>query len=182
MNLRDKIHLPEISGAKPYWSPYVAGAALGLTLLLSFVLMGRGLGASGAATRMVGYVMQTLAPAHTEGLTYMKEYFNQDSHILNEYLVFMLAGVFIGGFVSGAMDGRVKKLVEKGAAISVNKRLLLAFAGGVISALGARLARGCTSGQALTGGATLAYGSWLFILCTFAGGYLTAYFVRKQWQ
>ena len=45
----------------------------------------------------------------------------------------------------------------------------------------AALARGCTSGQALSGGATLATGSWLFMLMVFAGGYAVAYFVRRQW-
>ena len=43
------------------------------------------------------------------------------------------------------------------------------------------MARGCTSGQALSGGATLATGSWLFMLMVFAGGYAVAYFVRRQW-
>jgi len=30
--------------AQPYWNPYVAGLGLGLVLLASFVVMGRGLG------------------------------------------------------------------------------------------------------------------------------------------
>ena len=33
---------------QPYWNPYLAGFGLGLVLLASFVIMGRGLGASGA--------------------------------------------------------------------------------------------------------------------------------------
>ena len=33
---------------KPFWNPYVAGLALGLVLLGSFVLTGKGLGASTA--------------------------------------------------------------------------------------------------------------------------------------
>ena len=32
----------------PYMNPYLAGIGLGLVLLASFVVMGRGLGASGA--------------------------------------------------------------------------------------------------------------------------------------
>ena len=47
--------------------------------------------------------------------------------------------------------------------------------------IGAKLARGCTSGQALTGGALLNLGSWVFMLCVFAGAYALAYFVRKEW-
>jgi hypothetical protein len=45
-----------------------------------------------------------------------------------------------------------------------------------------RLAQGCTSGQALTGGAMLLTGSLLFLVCVFAGGYAAAHFVRRQWD
>ena len=55
------------------------------------------------------------------------------------------------------------------------------FLGGVVFLYGARLARGCTSGQALSGGATLAAGSWVIMLCIFASAYGLAYFVRKLW-
>ena len=45
----------------------------------------------------------------------------------------------------------------------------------------AKIGLGCTSGQALTGGALLNMGSWMFMLMVFAGGYAAAWFVRKQW-
>ena len=53
----------------------------------------------------------------------------------------------------------------------------------VIEVMGfaAALARGCTSGQALSGGATLAAGSWVYMMMVFAGGYATAYFARRLW-
>ena len=35
-----------------FWNPYVAGILLGLVLLSSFLVMGKGLGASGPANRM----------------------------------------------------------------------------------------------------------------------------------
>ena len=46
---------------------------------------------------------------------------------------------------------------------------------------GAKLARGCTSGQALNGGATLSVGGWAFMIMVFVGAYGMAYFVRRQW-
>jgi uncharacterized membrane protein YedE/YeeE len=58
----------------------------------------------------------------------------------------------------------------------------MAFIGGTIMVYGARLARGCTSGQALSGGATLAAGSWLLMFGIFASAYALAYFVRKLWN
>ena len=57
----------------------------------------------------------------------------------------------------------------------------MAFVGGVLMGYGARLARGCTSGQALSGGAVLSAGSWMFMLAVFAGGYLVAFFLRRLW-
>ncbi|MCA9545691.1 MAG: YeeE/YedE family protein, partial [Myxococcales bacterium] len=42
-------------------------------------------------------------------------------------------------------------------------------------------ARGCTSGQALSGGATLSYGSWIFMVFVFFAAYLLAYPLRRLW-
>ena len=67
--------------------------------------------------------------------------------------MFEVAGVFAGAFVSGLLAGRVACTVEKGPRVSREGRLAFAFVGGALMAVGARLARGCTSGQALTGGA-----------------------------
>jgi hypothetical protein len=71
---------------------------------------------------------------------------------------------------------------HKGPKISNKQRWLLAFAGGSIVGFGARLARGCTSGQALSGGAVLSAGSWAFMFAVFAGGYLLAYPIRRLWN
>jgi hypothetical protein len=46
---------------------------------------------------------------------------------------------------------------------------------------GAVIARGCTSGQALTGGAMLSVGSWLFIAGAFGAAYVVAYATRRSW-
>ena len=57
-----------------------------------------------------------------------------------------------------------------------------ALGGGIVMGFAAALARGCTSGQALSGGAVLSAGSWLFMFSVFGGGYLLAWFVRKNWR
>jgi len=72
-------------------------------------------------------------------------------------------------------------MVEKGPNISTKGRLTYAFIGGTLMGIGAKMARGCTSGQGLTGGAMLSVGGWAFMLAVFAGGYAMAYFVRRQW-
>jgi YeeE/YedE family (DUF395). len=93
----------------------------------------------------------------------------------------MFAGTFVGALFSALLANRVRIQVERGTAITVKRRLGYALSGGVIVGFASRLAQGCTSGQALTGGALLLTGSLVFMLCLFAGGYATAWFVRRQW-
>jgi uncharacterized protein len=169
--------------AAPYTHPYLAGVGLGLVLLATYVVMGRGLGASGAFSTLVAWVVDLVAPAHAQANSFYADYLGSGAgHPLKDWLVFEVLGVLVGGFLSGALAGRIKKTVEKGPRISTRNRLLLAFAGGTVMGVGAKLARGCTSGQALSGGALMSAGSWAFMLMVFAGGYATAWFLRRQWQ
>jgi uncharacterized protein len=167
---------------QPYWNPYLAGLGLGLVLLGAFVVMGRGLGASGAFASAIAAGVNAIAPQHAASNEFYAEYLGDGTQSpLKDWLVFEVIGVFVGGFISGTLAGRVRKTIEKGPRISVNGRFGYAFVGGMIMAFGAKLARGCTSGQALTGGALLGLGSWSFMLAVFAGAYAVAYFVRRQW-
>ncbi len=167
---------------KPYMNPYIAGIGLGLVLLLSYVIMGRGLGASGAISTVVAVGVNTVAPSHAAGNTFYSEYLGDGStNPLKDWLVFEVMGVLVGGFISGMFAGRVNKSIEKGPLFSNRKRLYFAVFGGALMGFGAKLARGCTSGQALTGGSILNLGSWAFMMCVFAGAYMFAYFVRRQW-
>jgi uncharacterized membrane protein YedE/YeeE len=100
---------------------------------------------------------------------------------LRNWLVVEVMGVILGGFLGALSAGRLATKVEKGPNISVQGRLAYALAGGVIMGFAAALARGCTSGQALSGGAALATGSWMFMLMVFGGGYAVAHLVRRQW-
>ncbi len=97
-------------------------------------------------------------------------------------MTFQFAGVFLGGLIGALTAGRMRFEVERGPRASARMRLLLAFAGGLITGVAARLARGCTSGQALTGGAQLALGSWAFMMAVFAAAFGLAVFLRRQWQ
>lgn len=166
---------------KPYWNAYVAGIGLGLVLLATFLLAGRGLGASGAMTRFTTFVTDKVTLGAAESNAYFKKYLPENKHPLDDFLVYMFVGIFIGGLFSGSAARRVRKEIVRGPRTTDRRRLFFAFLGGILSALGARLARGCTSGQALTGGATLAVGSWLFMISIFIGGFALAYFMRREW-
>ncbi len=164
---------------RPYLNPYLAGFLLGMTLLCSFVILGAGLGASNALARTAAWCGMCINPEATLASKYFGAWGEQP---LNYYLVYMFAGLFIGSFVSAVINRRVVVQVERGASFPAGKRLILAMLGGVLAGFGSRLARGCTSGMALTGTALLTTGGVAFLLATFAGGYLMAYFFRRQWH
>jgi len=175
---------PSASNHAPraHQNPYWAGLGLGLVLLASFVVMGRGLGASGAFGSVTAAAMHAVAPAHAAQNSFYAGYLGDGSASpLKDWLVFEVLGVFVGGLVSGALANRLRVTVEKGPRISTAWRLVFAFGGGALMMVGAKLALGCTSGQALTGGALLNVGSWVFMLCVFGGAYALAWFMRKQW-
>jgi hypothetical protein len=163
-----------------FWNPYAAGVALGLVLLATFVLTGKGLGASGASFRVGVAAVQAVAPSHVEQVPLMAAA-TEDGSPLRYWLVFEVLGVVLGGFLGALTSGRLGGETLRGPTFGTRPRLLLALCGGALMGVGAQMARGCASGQALSGGALLSAGAWIFFLCFFAGGYALAWFVRRQW-
>jgi uncharacterized protein len=174
--------MKELDYAKGYWNPYVAGVALGLVLLLTFYIMGTGLGASGAVARSAAVIAHQVAPTQVEQHPFYQSFFKGGKNPMVNWIVFEVLGVFIGGFVAVLTAKRFRPGVGRGPTASVGLRLSLALIGGIIGGIGTRLAIGCTSGQALSGGATMAVGSWVFMMAVFATAFATAYFVRREWQ
>ena len=167
---------------KPYLNPYVGGIFLGVVLMLAFVFTGNGLGASGGLNRLVVQVQDVVSPEHVDSVPYLLAMAGGDRNPLQNWVVFMVFGAIAGGFASGFFNGRVKVETNKGPRITKRQRWVLAFIGGSLMGYGARLARGCTSGQALSGGAVLSVGSWVFMISVFVGAYALAYFLRRAWN
>jgi hypothetical protein len=166
---------------RPYWNPYAVGLLLGLVLLATYLVTGRGLGATGAFSSVAAWLAGFVAsPEHVTGNAVHARYWN-DGAPLASWTVFLLGGALLGAWISGLQGRRLRVTVERGPRITDRQRLLLAFAGGFVVAYGAKIARGCTSGQALTGGAILNVGSLVFMLSVFAAAYALAWFVRKEW-
>jgi uncharacterized membrane protein YedE/YeeE len=162
-----------------YMNPYIAGIGLGLTLLTSFLVLGAGLGASSGLARIAACAELCIAQAHTLS----SEYFGKwGPKPMQYYLVFMLAGIFIGGLCSALLANRMQLQIERGKQSSARLRSAFALIGGIMVGFASRLANGCTSGQALSGTALLLTGSVVFLLCIFVGGYATARFFRRQWN
>jgi len=169
------------SEPRPYLNPYLSGALLGVVLFLAFFLTGGGLGASGALSHVQTGVEKWLASGHVDRVAYLADMAGGRRNSWNNSGVYMLVGTLLGGLASGLLFRRARLELRKGPRISPRVRLALAFAGGVVMAYGARMARGCTSGQALSGGAVLAVGSWAFMFAVFGGGYAVAWFLRRLW-
>lgn len=165
-----------------YIHPYLGALLLGLVLFSAFFLTGNGLGASGGLNRMVVYVEDLIAPEHIDRVPYLIKLAGGDKNPLDDWIVPLVLGTILGGFASGWRGGRLQIETNKGPNISVRSRWLMAFVGGSIMGYGARMARGCTSGLALSGGAVLSVGAWVFMFAVFGGAYALAYFVRRLWN
>lgn len=172
----------ETQEAKAYIDPYLAGILLGVVLFSAFFLTGSGLGASGGLNRLLVFIQDLVAPDHINRVPYLLNLAGGDKNPLDSWIVYLTVGTIVGGFISGWFNKRVKWETVKGPHISVRTRWFLAFLGGMLMGYGARFARGCTSGQALSGGAVLSVGSWFFMFAVFAGAYALAYFFRRAWN
>jgi len=178
---RFEMHEPDY--AKGFWNPYIAGIALGLVLLVTFYLMGTGLGASGAVARTAAVIAHGISPQFVETNGYFKGFYGAGvRHPLFDWVVVQVVGVFAGGLVAVITARRFRIGVGRGPTAGLGLRLSLAFFGGIIGGIGTRFAMGCTSGQALSGGATMAVGSWAFMMVVFATAFIAAYFVRREWS
>ncbi len=168
--------------AKPYVHPYLGGVMLGIVLFLAFLITRNGLGASGGLNRIIAAGEDLVAPGHIDQTPYLLKMAGGAKNPLDDWSVPVVIGAALGGAIAGLLNHRTKLEINKGPRISNRTRLIMAFIGGAIFAYGARMARGCTSGQALSGGATLSAGSWALMMCIFAGAYALAYFLRKFWN
>jgi hypothetical protein len=163
-----------------FWSPYLAGAGLGFTLLASFIIAGQGLGASRAFTVVAGKAMKAVAPAYTATLSYLSKYLERP--LFSDWTFLEVTGVLIGALIGVLMSRGFKVRFDRGSAMSVGMRVMTAFGGGIILGFASRLARGCTSGVALTGGAQFALSGWVFVIAMFASGFLFAALFRRLWS
>jgi uncharacterized protein len=157
------------------WSPYLAGALLGVIYIVSVAVAGIIPGASGAFENIAGMFAKVFSPDLANN-TYFK--FVMPPGISWE--VILLAGIFVGAFVSAKLSGDFKLAAVPDAqwrkvfGTSVWKRWAVAFAGGIILEYGAGIAGGCTSGLAVGGGLFLAPAAFIFMAGMFGSGIPTA--------
>jgi len=168
-----------MNGKDGYWHPLISGIILGFVLFISFMVAGQGMGASGAFARISAQLTYLYDSAFVDNLYASKYLFNGNA--LANWTVVEIFGIFLGGYLSAMFAGRIKQGIDKADNYPTYKRLFFAFLGGFIMAGATRLARGCTSGQALDGAATFSVGSWIFMLAAFGTGFIVAPLFKKQW-
>ena len=164
-----------------YWNPYFGGLMLGLLITATFYVTGRGVGATGGTKATVVTAVNTLAPEYAENQEFYSKYVDEDKNPMENWLVFETLGILIGAFLSGSIKGRVNFRIQHSPKITGKTRLIFALAGGLLFGVGSQLARGCTSGAALSGSTVLSLAGFITMIGIFGTAYLFAYFFRKLW-
>ncbi|MBW8270029.1 YeeE/YedE thiosulfate transporter family protein [Caldovatus aquaticus] len=160
------------------WSPYLAGAAIGLLQIPAFLFLGTALGASSSYVT----VGATLAEVFDPGVRALRYAAAHLSGAKNWWQVALVAGIALGALLSASLSGARRRGIapvwQRIAGVGPGGRFAMAFAGGFLMLLGARIADGCTSGHGLSGMAQLAIGSFIAVGAMFAGGIATAMLFR----
>jgi len=168
------------------WSPYLAGALVGVLAIVSVYLttvyMGKStyLGASTTFVRAAGLAVQVADPTYVAANAYyLKE------KVVVDWQFLMVIGIFFGALLSSKMDGSFKlesvpPLWEKSFGSSVAKRAVFAFIGGIVAMIGARLADGCPSGHGLSGMMQLSESSFVALAMFFGFGVVVANLMYRK--
>ena len=162
------------------WSPYLAGALVGLLAIASVyattLWIGKTsyLGASTTFVRAAGLLERTVAPEHVAA----NEYFTKEK-VGVDWQFMLVSGIFIGALIASVTDRSFKlesvpPTWEKRFGPSVGKRAVGAFMGGIVAMVGARLADGCPSGHGLSGMMQLSVSSFAALVMFFSVGVFIA--------
>ncbi len=164
--------------AQQTWSPYAAGAGIGILVCISFLLSDRPLGISTAYAKVSGLLEKAITPKRAENEFYRETVPRVD------WILMILPGVIIGAFLSATLSGQFHLVWVPGlwdTAFGTNAVLsfLTALIGGIILAFGARWANGCTTGHGISGTSQLSLSGILFTACFFLSGIATTFVLSR---
>lgn len=156
------------------WSPYLAGAGIGILSCLALVLADRPLGCSTAFVKARGLIGKLFNAEKTGTMEYYREIVPQV-----DWAFMIIPGIIIGAFLSSFLSGTFQivwapALWRSVFGNSVLFRIIVALAGGILLGFGARWAGGCTSGHGISGSIQLSLASMITAACFFAGGIAVA--------
>jgi len=127
---------------KAQWSPYVAGALIGMVSWFAVLTAGKYLGVSTTFVRTIGMIESIFAPERVATLPY----FVKEKPIIDWQWMEVL-GILIGAFIASKLSGDFKRIFvppmwEERFGPSRLKRWIMAFSGGAVLMFGARMADG----------------------------------------
>jgi hypothetical protein len=160
------------------WSPYVAGALLGLLVAVSMAVFGHRLSGGGAYQYLAGRIGRLLAPHAV--------FFRYVIPARADWELVMVGGALLGAFMAARSSKtfRIRTMPDSGwqavFGTSVAVRWAVASFGAALTSLAAGIAGGCTASLAVSGGAVLAPGAFAFVAGMFAGGIPTAWLVYRR--
>jgi uncharacterized protein len=166
---------------RPLWPPYVAGVVLGLVLILTFILVGNGVGASGMFTRLAALLGEGIAPQVTEANAYLGPMVANGANPLSSWIVMEVVGIALGALLAATSAGRFRIMLDGAHRVGRPPRILLALFGGILAGIGSRIASGCTSGIGLSGAAMLGIGGIVFLLTFFIAGLGVSVLMKRVW-
>ena len=168
------------------WSPYLAGALVGVLALVSVyattTVLGKSsyLGASTTFVRATGIVEEAVAPEHVA----TNDYFIK-TKVRVDWQFMLVLGIFIGSLLSSVTDKSFKlesvpPVWRERFGSSVTTRAVGAFLGGIVAMIGARMASGCPSGHGLSGMMQLSVSGLAAVAMFFGVGILVAALVYPR--
>jgi uncharacterized protein len=164
------------------WSPYVAGVVIGLLQIPAFLLIETALGASSSYVTVGALIASAIDPSILQ-MEYVARHVATTSK--NCWQVALVIGIALGAFLSMRLSGARRQAISPIWALALFTpspvfRYAVAFLGGFLMLLGARVADGCTSGHGLSGTAQLAVGSLVAVTAMFAGGIATGFLALRR--
>jgi uncharacterized protein len=166
---------------RPLWPPYVAGVVLGLVLILTYILVGNGVGASGTFARLAAAVGMGIAPETTQSNSYLGPMVANGANPFASWIVVEVVGIAIGALLAAIGAGRFRIQLDGTHKLGQNRRILFALLGGALAGFGSRIAAGCTSGIGLSGTAMLGISGFVFLLTFFLTGLGVSLLMRRAW-
>ena len=161
------------------WSPYIAGAGIGILSWFTWLISSEPIGCSTSFSRIAGMIEKLFRGKRVE-----KKLYYQEVRPEIDWQMMLVIGVVVGALIASLLSGDfdlqwIPSVWRVNFGDNMALRLVIAFAGGILLGFGSRWADGCTSGHGISGTMQLAVSSWISAICFFIGGILMAQLLFK---
>ncbi len=161
------------------WSPYIAGAGIGILSWLTWLISSEPIGCSTSFSRIAGMIEKLFRGKRVE-----KKLYYQEVRPEIDWQMMLVIGVVVGALIASLLSGDfnlqwIPSVWRVNFGDNMALRLVIGFAGGILLGFGSRWADGCTSGHGISGTMQLAVSSWISAICFFIGGILMAQLLFK---